>query len=417
MHFLGLAGMPRRIPDYPDIFAEWNLVASFGSILSTISVLIFLYVLWQAATQENTVKKGDLTKCNLQAVPVMGNSNIKLKTPNFLSLKDLYDNADKNAETLHFIMTLLIKYNTIINLNNHPNFSKEELPKNWDPCKITMEHAEIFDFLNNQIVEFFENEKITYMLIKNLNENIIIKLDTQLNDNMINLTRLIGYYFAVLKYKKIYEKKDFNFTVKTCKKYFKIFAKSQVTINNFLNIDSKTYPYFSEYNIINWDNIFKVLNIITVTPYPLVLQTPPRTLPTNKNYVIKVTLEELEELQEESYNLLKKMHDELRNFYKSTSKILSFGNSVTEDILKNLVEEYFVDIYRDYGRTAIDVYNDYGIKITFILEDEPEITKDLEKYIKVACILLGYFYIIKKMQQSEYNENKQAQWEIEDIEK
>jgi ribosomal protein S8 len=148
MHFLGLAGMPRRIPDYPDIFAEWNLVASFGSILSTISVLIFLYVLWQVATQENTVKKGDLTKCNLQAVPVMGNSNIKLKTPNFLSLKDLYDNADKNAETLHFIMTLLIKYNTIINLNNHPNFSKEELPKNWDPCKITMEHAEIFDFLN-----------------------------------------------------------------------------------------------------------------------------------------------------------------------------------------------------------------------------------------------------------------------------
>jgi cytochrome c oxidase subunit 1 len=47
-HFLGLSGMPRRIADYPDAFAGWNLVSSIGSYISGVGVLIFFFCMYKA---------------------------------------------------------------------------------------------------------------------------------------------------------------------------------------------------------------------------------------------------------------------------------------------------------------------------------------------------------------------------------
>ncbi len=48
-HFLGLAGMPRRIPDYSTQFADWNMVSSIGAFGFGLSQLLFVYVIWKCA--------------------------------------------------------------------------------------------------------------------------------------------------------------------------------------------------------------------------------------------------------------------------------------------------------------------------------------------------------------------------------
>ena len=47
MHFSGLAGMPRRIPDYPDIYIIWNKLSSFGSLISFLGIVYFFFIIFE----------------------------------------------------------------------------------------------------------------------------------------------------------------------------------------------------------------------------------------------------------------------------------------------------------------------------------------------------------------------------------
>jgi heme/copper-type cytochrome/quinol oxidase subunit 1 len=46
--FLGLAGMPRRIPDFPDAYSQWNWISSLGSMISAVSGLLVIYIIFDS---------------------------------------------------------------------------------------------------------------------------------------------------------------------------------------------------------------------------------------------------------------------------------------------------------------------------------------------------------------------------------
>lgn len=58
-HFLGLNGIPRRYREYADSFIFWNLVSSLGSLITLVSILLFIYIVLLAVREKKVLVDSD----------------------------------------------------------------------------------------------------------------------------------------------------------------------------------------------------------------------------------------------------------------------------------------------------------------------------------------------------------------------
>jgi heme/copper-type cytochrome/quinol oxidase subunit 1 len=68
MHFLGLAGIPRRYRDYPDFYRTWNVIARAGSMISVVSSIFLILIIWEALIVKRPAFYGKLRDCSLETI-------------------------------------------------------------------------------------------------------------------------------------------------------------------------------------------------------------------------------------------------------------------------------------------------------------------------------------------------------------
>jgi len=116
MHFLGFAGMPRRIPDYPDTYSHWNHIASFGSLVSVVSFLLLVCLIWDLFYTQNPLNKKSSWTVNNSFIIIKNN----LLNSNLDKLKifEINNNTVFNEPGNYFMENLINLHHDIFFFNN-----------------------------------------------------------------------------------------------------------------------------------------------------------------------------------------------------------------------------------------------------------------------------------------------------------
>jgi len=101
MHFLGLAGMPRRIPGYPEIFEDLNKISTYGSYISLISTMYFFFIVIKMFVDKNRfyssewVVGGVMSVRNVKRKKSVGFGEI-LELPGYQTMEWMLSNPPRN---------------------------------------------------------------------------------------------------------------------------------------------------------------------------------------------------------------------------------------------------------------------------------------------------------------------------------
>ena len=73
--------LPRRIPDYPDAYSGWNAVSSFGSLVSVVATLLFIYIIYNIFVSQRTSPKNPWAVIGYFYGLLLGDEYTKLELP------------------------------------------------------------------------------------------------------------------------------------------------------------------------------------------------------------------------------------------------------------------------------------------------------------------------------------------------
>jgi len=197
MHFLGLAGMPRRIPDYPDVYWSWNYISSVGSLVSVIGVFLFLFLIYDLFSMNDSFIILD----NNRYIIKLNNFFINL-TKLILSNTNLYNDTFDSK-----YLYVFPRYNFF----NKLYFSSQYFAINQFNCF----------FHSNFYLNFFEKESIERFFFKYFaysvhHEYFLLQQSS---------TNSYEYYFKLIILNKLYNKLLHNNSSKTLNSLLFIFLK------------------------------------------------------------------------------------------------------------------------------------------------------------------------------------------------